>query len=61
MRRPGRCGIEAAAKVAVLRTQEIQLEAAARQTVEQRATLVRSGLEVMAAKLDHIGEEFALP
>jgi hypothetical protein len=52
---------EAAAKVAVLRAQASQLEGAARQTVEQRATSVRSGLEARAARLDRVAEEVALP
>jgi hypothetical protein len=52
---------EAAAKVAVLRAQAAQLEGAARQAVERRATLVRSSLEARAARLDRVVEGIALP
>lgn len=52
---------EAAAKIVILRSQGAQLEGAARQAVEQRATLVRSNLEARAARLDRIVEEVVLP
>jgi hypothetical protein len=48
---------EAAVKVGVLSAQAARLEGAARQSVEQRATSVRSNLEARAARLDRFVEQ----
>jgi uncharacterized membrane protein len=47
---------EAAAKVAILRAQAARLDGPARQAVEHRAAVVRSGLEARATRLDRIAE-----